>query len=507
MTFAELKRHGRSLGAVCAVGVLAIALTGCEFGPKKIEQSGYRGTGMEQIKDKDEVAKLAAANTIPASLLDVASPEGERAKDLYPDLQVTGDLSIDEFNRLMANITEWVVPQKVRDEGGGCNYCHNPENMASDEIYQKVVARKMLQMTGTINQKWTAHVQQTGVTCWTCHRGQAVPAYVWSKAKGQNLQGDFLGNQMGQNHPIQAVGWTTSPFDPFSDYLANDKKPSARVIGTQSLRPLTAGKTINKTERTLGIMQHMSNALGVNCTYCHNTRAFASWETSNPARVTAWHGLQMVPALNQTYMDPLQPVFAPHAGRVGPMGDVLKVNCSTCHQGAAKPLLGVSMRKENPELWKIGLASGPAPTQIKLPGGASLNVPAGSIGEQLFKFLSGPAPPPKSFVFDNLTFETGSAALTKESQVTVETIAQILKAYPKATGSIDGYTDNVGRAASNLSLSKARAQTVYDALIGLGVGAARLTHDGFGDAKPIGDNATDAGQQKNRRIELTVTQK
>jgi outer membrane protein OmpA-like peptidoglycan-associated protein len=125
----------------------------------------------------------------------------------------------------------------------------------------------------------------------------------------------------------------------------------------------------------------------------------------------------------------------------------------------------------------------------------------------LFKFLSGSEPPPKSFVFDNLTFETGSAALTKESQVTVDTIAQILKAYPKATGSIDGYTDNVGSAASNLSLSKARAKTVYAALTGSGVAAERLTHDGFGDAKPIGDNATDPGRQKNRRIELTVVQK
>jgi OmpA-OmpF porin, OOP family len=97
--------------------------------------------------------------------------------------------------------------------------------------------------------------------------------------------------------------------------------------------------------------------------------------------------------------------------------------------------------------------------------------------------------------------------LTPESEVTVETIAKILVAYPKAVGTIDGYTDNVGRAASNLSLSKARAKTVYEALQAKGVTAERLSHDGFGDAKPIGDNATDEGRQKNRRIELTVTAK
>jgi photosynthetic reaction center cytochrome c subunit len=505
-----------TLGRAAAIAIVALAgvsLSGCEFGPKKADQNGYRGTGMSQIRDADTVKAVAAANTVPAPLLpDLADPEGPRAKEQYENLQVLGDLSVDEFNRLMIHITEWVVPKAyVEKEGNGCNYCHNPENMASDEVYQKVVARKMLQMTGTINAKYADHVKETGVTCWTCHRGQAVPAYVWSKAPGQNLQGDFLGGQMGQNKPIQAVGWTTSPFDPFSDYLANNDKPSARVQGVQDMKPVAPGKSINKTERTLGIMQHMSNSLGVNCSYCHNTRNFSGWADSNPARVTAWHGLQMTPDLNETYMTPLQPVFAPHAGRVGPLGDVLKVNCSTCHQGAAKPMLGVSMRKDHPELFKIGATvSAPAPTgatEIKLPGGASFTVPAGSIGEQLFKFLTGPEPPPKSFVFDNLTFQTGSAALTAESQGTVDTIARILAAYPKAVGTIDGYTDNVGRAAKNLSLSKARAKTVFAALEAKGVAANRLSHDGFGDAKPIGDNATDEGRQKNRRIELTVTAK
>jgi photosynthetic reaction center cytochrome c subunit len=56
--------------------------------------------------------------------------------------------------------------------------------------------------------------------------------------------------------------------------------------------------------------------------------------------VTAWHGIRLVRDLNQQYLtaDPLITIFPPN--RRGPMGDVAKVNCATCHQGAYKPLYG-----------------------------------------------------------------------------------------------------------------------------------------------------------------------
>ena len=56
----------------------------------------------------------------------------------------------------------------------------------------------------------------------------------------------------------------------------------------------------------------------------------------------------MVSEVNHTYMDPLAPVFPDN--RKGPQGDVLKVNCATCHNGINKPLYGFSMAKEYPEL-------------------------------------------------------------------------------------------------------------------------------------------------------------
>ena len=52
-------------------------------------------------------------------------------------------------------------------------------------------------------------------------------------------------------------------------------------------------------------MMHMSQSLGVNCTYCHNTRSFASWDASTPQRATAWYGIRMVRDLNNDYLDPL----------------------------------------------------------------------------------------------------------------------------------------------------------------------------------------------------------
>ncbi|OYV00439.1 MAG: hypothetical protein CFE26_23990 [Verrucomicrobiales bacterium VVV1] len=62
----------------------------------------------------------------------------------------------------MNAISTWVAPQE--GDNAGCAYCHNLENMASDEVYTKVVARRMIQMTRAINTQYTSHVAETGVT-------------------------------------------------------------------------------------------------------------------------------------------------------------------------------------------------------------------------------------------------------------------------------------------------------------------------------------------------------
>ena len=71
--------------------------------------------------------------------------------------------------------------------------------------------------------------------------------------------------------------------------------------------------------------------------------------------------------------------------------------------------------------------------------------------------------------------------------------------------SISGHTDSSGDAASNQSLSQARADSVRSYLISKGIAAARMTAAGFGQTKPIADNATPDGRRRNRRIEFAVT--
>ena len=83
----------------------------------------------------------------------------------------------------------------------------------------------------------------------------------------------------------------------------------------------------------------------------------------------------------------------------------------------------------------------------------------------------------------------------------------ILTAYPKARARIAGYTDDTGDAASNLTLSEARANTVMRELTRLGVNPARLEARGYGQEHPVAENTTEEGRQKNRRISLLILEK
>ena len=107
--------------------------------------------------------------------------------------------------------------------------------------------------------------------------------------------------------------------------------------------------SVKQTEWTYALMMSQSRSLGVNCTYCHNSRQFASWKEAPPARVTAYHGILMLRDVNQNYLAPLQPVYP--AVRLGQQGDAPKAQCVTCHTGAYKPLYGAQMVKHYPALW------------------------------------------------------------------------------------------------------------------------------------------------------------
>ena len=148
-----------------------------------------------------------------------------------------------------------------------------------------------------------------------------------------------------------------------------DQPNEIRVISDSAL-PEGNRHSIKQTEWTYALMIHISKSLGVNCTFCHNSRSFTSWDQSTPQRATAWYGIRLVRDLNIDYLDPLAATLP--ATRHGPQGDGPKVNCLTCHQGAYKPLYGKSLEKDFPALGGEGAAH-PAPVSMQAPAaGATL---------------------------------------------------------------------------------------------------------------------------------------
>lgn len=339
------------LGAIAGVLSLLVVVTTFHLPFLESVQRGYRGTGIEQVYYRGDLQRAAALNQVPAPQ-DPVEPGGTPSSEVYENVQVLGHVDSEEFLRIMAAITEWVSPQ------AGCAYCHaEGEALSSDSLYTKVVARQMLKMTLAINGNWQDHVQQTGVTCYTCHRGQPVPQYVWSTTPALKGARGNAGNQAGQNSATMPIASTSLPYDPFTPFLLRDDP--IRVTGTQAL-PYGNRASIKQTEWTYSLMNHFATGLGVNCTYCHNTRAFGQWDQSHPIRANAWYGIRMVRDVNNNHIEVLRDVFPAH--RKGPMGDPLKVNCATCHQGVFKPLYGVSMVKDYPDL----AGPGPAETNAML---------------------------------------------------------------------------------------------------------------------------------------------
>jgi photosynthetic reaction center cytochrome c subunit len=351
MTFAM-----RMTLALIGIVALLIAVVNFQRPPVDSVQRGYRGLGMVELFNPANLAAREQANRLPE-----ASPPqnatGQSASQVYQNVQVLKDVDAGEFIRMMTEITAWVSPQQ------GCTYCHaEGEDLASDKLYTKVVARRMIEMVRHINSDWKDHVADTGVTCYACHRGQPVPAYVSFADPGPEAAQGWLGNRAGQNWPIPQVGRTSLPFDPFTPFLSEGA--DVRVVSTTAL-PTTDHHSIKQAEWTYALMMHFSQALGVNCTFCHNTRSFFAWDQSTPARATAWYGIRMVRDLNANYLEGLREQF-PHA-RLGQLGDVPKINCATCHQGVYKPLFGASQLGDFPEL------RGPATTSpaSPAPGGGA----------------------------------------------------------------------------------------------------------------------------------------
>jgi OOP family OmpA-OmpF porin len=104
-----------------------------------------------------------------------------------------------------------------------------------------------------------------------------------------------------------------------------------------------------------------------------------------------------------------------------------------------------------------------------------------------------------------IEFEFDSDALTSEGRATADEVGALLAATPDLRVEIVGHTDSVGAEEFNLDLSQRRALAVRNHFVqDLGLSAARFETTGFGETRPIADNATPEGRQENRRTEFRV---
>lgn len=101
-----------------------------------------------------------------------------------------------------------------------------------------------------------------------------------------------------------------------------------------------------------------------------------------------------------------------------------------------------------------------------------------------------------------INFDTDKSTIKPESQPALEQVVKLLQSSPELKLTVEGHTDNAGKADYNQQLSESRAKAVVTALTSQGIAGSRLTAAGFGQSKPIAPNETEEGKSKNRRVEL-----
>jgi OOP family OmpA-OmpF porin len=111
----------------------------------------------------------------------------------------------------------------------------------------------------------------------------------------------------------------------------------------------------------------------------------------------------------------------------------------------------------------------------------------------------------KITISEEIQFDQNKATIKPESNSLLDEIAKIMKDNEKIKKvSVEGHTSSEGDATANMKLSNDRAAAVLKALTDRGIDKSRLTSKGFGITKPVGDNKTEEGKIKNRRVEFTI---
>jgi OOP family OmpA-OmpF porin len=111
-------------------------------------------------------------------------------------------------------------------------------------------------------------------------------------------------------------------------------------------------------------------------------------------------------------------------------------------------------------------------------------------------------------ILDQVQFDTGKAVIKKVSDDLLDQVASVLREHPEITKiEVQGHTDDRGYRALNDTLSQARANAVMKAMIQRGIAADRLTAKGYGQNRPLVENTTEEGRQKNRRVQFIIVEK
>ena len=106
----------------------------------------------------------------------------------------------------------------------------------------------------------------------------------------------------------------------------------------------------------------------------------------------------------------------------------------------------------------------------------------------------------------DLTYEINGNEIQRDDKEKLKVLVTFLNKYPETTAEIQGHTDSVGSSQDNMTLSRRRAQSVVSYLVNEeNIAASRLKAVGYGEERPLGDNATEAGKRQNRRINAVIT--
>lgn len=104
----------------------------------------------------------------------------------------------------------------------------------------------------------------------------------------------------------------------------------------------------------------------------------------------------------------------------------------------------------------------------------------------------------------DVLFESGETQLRQEAMASLVEVVDLLQSEPEKLIRIEGHTDSTGDAATNIQISERRANAVREALVSLGVDAARVTTAGMGEDFPIATNDTEEGRAQNRRVDVIL---